>query len=268
MRKLMGLMLLGAVVALAGCNTPSDSTIPNPKPVHLFLLAGQSNMAGRGAVTPDRQQPIPGVYALQQDGSWAPALDPIHWDKQVAGVGLARSFAREYLARNPGVEIGFIPAACGGSPLEVWVPGAYFEPTQSHPYDDAITRVEAVRHRGELHGILWHQGEADSHPGRSDRYEQRLRELVQRFRDDLGESELPIVFGQLGEFPGKPWTPDRYKVDAMHRRLAYEDNWIAFASAKGLTSKSDLVHFDAAGLDELGRRYAEAWARMVADNAR
>ena len=34
------------------------------EPVHLFLLAGQSNMAGRGEVTPDRREPIAGVMAL------------------------------------------------------------------------------------------------------------------------------------------------------------------------------------------------------------
>ncbi len=260
-------LLVGGLMG-GGCNTTSTSVAPKPAPMHLFLLAGQSNMAGRGDITPDRLRPLAGVYALQQDGSWGPALDPVHWDKKIAGVGLARSFAREYLARNPGVEIGFIPAACGGSSVEVWVPEAYFEPTNSHPYDDAIARVEAVRHRGELRGVLWHQGEADSKPGRSRLYEGRLRELIDRFRRDLGDAELPFVIGQLGEFRAKPWTPDRYKVDAVHRRLAHEDNRIAFASSAGLTAKDDLVHFDAAGLDELGRRYAAVWAQMIASSSR
>lgn len=256
--------LVAGSLIFGGCRPTTPAVAPETVPMHLFLLAGQSNMAGRGEVTPDRQQPVPGVHALQRDGSWGPAVDPIHWDKSIAGVGLARSFAREYLARNPGVEIGFIPAACGGSSLEVWVPGAYFKSTNSHPYDDALARTRAVAPRGELKGILWHQGEADSHPGRSVHYERRLRELVDRFRNDLAVPELPMVIGQLGEFSGRPWTPDRYKVDAVHRRLAYEDPHIAFVSAAGITAKDDLVHFDSAGLDELGRRYARAWAEMMA----
>ena len=43
-------------------------------------------------------------------------VDPVHWDKPSAGVGLARSFAVEYLKHHPGASVGFIPAACGGSP--------------------------------------------------------------------------------------------------------------------------------------------------------
>lgn len=254
---------IALIVWWAGCQAPADLAIPARPEMHLFLLAGQSNMAGRGEMSPERREPIDGVYALQPDGSWGPALDPIHWDKQRAGVGLARSFARVYLEANPGVQIGFIPAAHGGSSVEFWVPGAYFEPTDSHPYDDALARVEAVRERGELKGILWHQGEADSRPVLSSLYEARLKEVFARFRRDLGQADLPIVVGQLGEFDGRPWGPDRYRVDAVHRRLAYEDERIAFVSSAGLTALEDLVHFDAAGLDELGRRYAAAWIEMM-----
>lgn len=255
------LALLGLIVGTASGRAEEEGT----KPLHLFLLAGQSNMAGRGEMSPERREPIEGVYALQADGSWGPAVDPIHWDKQVAGVGLARSFARAYLVANPGVTVGFIPAACGGSSVDVWQPGAFFEPIQSHPYDDAIERVRLVRDRGQLQGILWHQGEADSHPGRSDRYERRLRELFDRFRSDLNAPNLPILVGQLGEFSDRPWTSHRREVDAAHRRVAAGDGQIKLVSAQGLTAKPDLVHFDAASLDELGRRYAEAWAELITE---
>ena len=165
---------------------------------------------------------------------------------------------------NPGVQIGFIPTACGGASVEVWVPGAFLEGTQSHPYDDALARVEAVRHRGELKGILWHQGEADSRPDRVEPYRQRLAGVFWQLRHDLGEPDLPIIIGQLGQFAGKEWTEERYEVDAIHQWIARSDDRIEFVSSEGLTAKEDLLHFDAAGLDEFGQRYAEAWAKLVA----
>lgn len=262
----LGCLLGLLMVLLSGCVVPPQAMKDTTsRPLHLFLLAGQSNMAGRGEVTPDRREPIPGVFALREDGSWGPAVDPIHWDKTVAGVGLARSFALAYQAQHPGVDVGFVPAACGGSPVEVWVPGAYYEPTRSHPYDDALARVAAVRNRGELKGILWHQGEADSRPERVGLYEARLGELFARMRRDLGDADLPILVGQLGRFPERPWTEDKERVNAIHQRIAAGDPNIGYVSAEGLTAKDDLIHFDTAGLVELGRRYAEAWETLGRD---
>jgi hypothetical protein len=252
----------------SGCTNTSSVRPSSAEEVHLFLLAGQSNMAGRGIVTADHRDPIPGVMALRQDGSWGPALDPIHWDKGVAGVGMARSFARAYLRDNPGVTIGFIPAACGGSSVEVWAPGIYFEPTGGFPYDDAIARVRAVRSRGKLMGMLWHQGEADGNPGRVDHYAERLTELFARFRRDLVAPNLPIVMGQLGQFPGKPVKPERMRVNDIHRKVAADDPRITLVSSAGLSAKDDMVHFNASSLDEFGERYARAWRELQDSESR
>jgi hypothetical protein len=43
----------------------------------LFLLAGQSNMAGRGVVEPEDQVPNPRVLTWTKDGKWVPTVDPI-----------------------------------------------------------------------------------------------------------------------------------------------------------------------------------------------
>jgi hypothetical protein len=231
--------------------------------VHLFLLAGQSNMAGRGEMTPDRREPIPGVMALQQDGSWGPAVDPLHWDKSSAGVGLARSFAQAYRQDHPNVTVGFIPAAAGGSPIEAWVEGEYFVPTKGYLWDDAVARTKAVLVRGELKGVLWHQGEADSTPDRVTEYEARLKSLVAELRSVFGRPNLPFLIGQLGQFEGAEWSAARQQVDQIHQRIAAEDSWVGFISAQGLTAKADLLHFDAAGQDELGRRYAAEFAALV-----
>ncbi|HTV25019.1 MAG TPA: sialate O-acetylesterase [Polyangiaceae bacterium] len=223
---------------------------------HLFLLAGQSNMAGRGEVEPSDREPIPHVLALDAAGNWVPARDPIHWDKPSAGVGLARSFAVEYLKHHPGVTVGFIPAACGGSPISTWAPGQYFDQTHSHPYDDALTRTRRALQAGILRGILWHQGESDTQPELAPSYEASLTALIARLRRELGAPRVPFVIGQLGQFAAVPWNEPTRAVDAAHRNVAAAVPLAALVSSHGLASNPDNIHFSAAALREFGRRYA------------
>ena len=80
-----------------------------------MLLTGQSNMAGRGVVTPEDKIPHPRVLMQNKEGEWVPAVDPVHYDKSSAGVGPARTFAIELAESDPAITVGLIPAACGGS---------------------------------------------------------------------------------------------------------------------------------------------------------
>lgn len=221
-------------------------------------------MAGRGDVEPMDREPIANVVALNRAGEWVPAVDPLHWDKPMAGVGLARSFTVEYLEAHPGVRVGLIPAACGGSPISTWTPGAYFAETESHPYDDAIARARRALPQGTLQGILWHQGESDRAPELAPRYEQALTALIARFRADLDAPSVPFVIGQVGEFSGAPWDAPAREVDAAQRRVAATVPKTAFVSAQGLTSKGDDLHFDARSLREFGKRYAAALLALKA----
>jgi len=68
--------------------------LPSKENFHLFLLAGQSNMAGRGIISAEDEKIHPRVFMLSKDGKWKPAVDPIHYDKTVAGVGLGKNGVR------------------------------------------------------------------------------------------------------------------------------------------------------------------------------
>jgi hypothetical protein len=232
--------------------------LPPRERLHLFLLAGQSNMAGRGEVEARDKAPLPEVLALDASGNWVSARDPLHWDKPSAGVGLARSFAVEYLKRHPGVTVGFIPAACGGSPISAWAPGQFFDQTHSHPYDDALARTRRALEFGTLRGILWHQGESDSTPELAPHYEGALTTLLERLRSELGAQRVPVLIGQLGQFSAVPWNDPTRTVDAAHRHVAARAPLAAFVSSDGLTSNPDKIHFNAASLREFGKRYAAA----------
>jgi hypothetical protein len=253
--------LLGSTASAAGAQVK----IPERSRFHLFLLVGQSNMAGRGEIEPVDREPIPHVLALDAKGEWVPAVDPLHWDKPNAGVGLARSFAIEYLRKHPGVTVGLIPAAHGGSPISAWQPGQYFEETHGHPYDDALARARVALKSGTLHAILWHQGESDRSPERAPKYEAALTQLIGRFRHDLAAPQVPFVIGQLGQFAGAgPWDDFAKEVDRAQREVVFKVPATAFVSSDGLSSAPDHLHFNSPSLREFGKRYAASLAALEA----
>ena len=226
---------------------------------HLFILAGQSNMAGRGQVTDADRQPHPRVLSLGKDGNWGLAVDPLHFDKPaVVGVGVGRSFAIAYAERHPGVTVGLIPCAVGGSSIDTWQPGGYHAQTHSHPWDDMQSRVQHVVGQGVLKGVLWHQGESDSNDSSAAVYEARLKDLIERFRMTFAEPQLPFLIGQLGQFAERPWNDARRAVDAAQQRTTQHVARTAFVPSDGLTDKGDSTHFDARSLREFGVRYAAA----------
>ncbi len=226
----------------------------------LYLLIGQSNMAGRGTVEDRDLKPHPRVLALNQNNEWVPAVDPIHFDKKQAGVGPGRSFGIAMAGHDPDAVIGLIPCAVGGTSIRKWSPGAADTKTKTHPYDDMLARLRIAMKSGTVKGVLWHQGEADGKMGEAGTYAAALTELIERVRAECGDRDLPFVVGQLGQFDGKPWNEGRKAVDAAQRRVAESVPHCAFASAQGLVDRGDLTHFDAKSARLLGERFAQ---RMI-----
>lgn len=251
----------------AADEAPAGGGPDSPKNLHLFVLAGQSNMAGRGKVTEQSPPVRDRILTLTKDLQWVPARDPLHFDKPaVVGVGLGRSFAEQYLRQYPDATIGLIPCAVGGSPISAWEPGGYHSSTKTHPWDDAVPRIRQAMKSGTLKGILWHQGESDSKEPAASVYEEKLHALVRRFRSVLNAPELPFLVGQMGQFDSRPWNAARKTVDAAHRRLPTAMPHTAFVSSDGLQHKGDHVHFDSASYRALGRRYFDAWQQLNKPN--
>ena len=150
-------LLLFAVVFAVTFAVPSarggDSVkLPNKKDLQIFLLIGQSNMAGRGKPLEEQDEtPHPRVLLFNKEQAWIPAVDPLHFDKpSVVGVGLGLTFAKT-VAETHEKTIGLVPAAVGGSAISEWAKGA-------RHYTGAIGRAKAALEDGTLAGILWHQG--------------------------------------------------------------------------------------------------------------
>jgi hypothetical protein len=259
---LLGLILVSTVTTIAS----AQEKFPPKENFDLFLLVGQSNMAGRGKVTEADRVPAEGVLMFNADQQWVPAVDPLHFDKpKIAGVGLGRTFGIEVAKASPGKTIGLIPCAVGGTGIDVWIPGARDAATNTHPWDDAMVRAKAALKDGTLRGILWHQGESDSNPEKAAAYEAKLHDLIARFRAELDAPDVPFIVGQLGIFPGKPWDDAKHVVDKAHQDLPSKVKATAFVSADGLVDGGDKTHFDAESMREFGRRYAAAYQKWIVE---
>lgn len=236
---------------------------------HLYLLIGQSNMAGRGEVEPQDKDVHPRVFTLNRTGEWVPAADPIHFDKPIAGVGPGLTFGKTIADHDPSVRVGLIPCAAGGSPISVWKYGGYWGQTNSKPYDDAIERTKIAVKHGILKGILWHQGESDSNESDAKLYEDRLVALISNLRMDLDMPDVPFIVAILGDFVHPearneevtPVYPSQIVNEAI-RRIPQRVKHTACVDSTGLGHKGDNMHFSSASARELGRRYAEAMIRL------
>lgn len=249
-------------LALLSQVSAQDSALPGKANFHLFLLVGQSNMAGRGVVEEQDKMPHARVLMLNKEGKWVPAIDPMHFDKPAAGVGLGKSFGQIIADENPGVTIGLIPCAVGGSPIDTWRPSVFYAATKSYPWDDMVKRVSAALPAGTLKGILWHQGEADSKPELAQAYELKLHDLIARLRQEVKSPNVPFIAGQMGKFEAAPWKPEVFIVDQVHQSLPSKVPYTAFVSAEGLKDKGDKIHFDSPSFRELGKRFAEVYMKM------
>jgi len=220
----------------------------------LYILAGQSNMAGRGKLT-DSLKTLRDdrVWMLTKDLTWVVAEHPIHFDKPaIAGVGPGLSFGIEMANAVPGVRIGLIPCAVGGTSIDKWRPGAFDSVTSTAPYDDAVARIKEAMKSGEVKGVIWLQGEADSDKEKASKYLRKFKVLVKRIRKLTNDKNLPIVAGELGRYRTK------YQIiNAELHKGEKEIKNFAVAGAEGLTHKGDRTHFDAESAIEFGKRFAK-----------
>ena len=255
--------MLVAASAASGDQTnvsPNPIRLPVKENLRLYLLMGQSNMAGRGQIGAEDKTPHPRVLMFTLQNKWEPAVEPITHDKPtMLGVGPGLAFGKAMADNDPSVTIGLVSCASGGTPLKRW------ERT-GDLYSNAVQRARLAMREGTLKGIIWHQGESDSGTAtNANSYGDRLARMIQDIRADLGAPDLPFVVGQIGEFlydRGPGHAAYTRVVNAALTALPERVPATACAPSRGLKDKGDVLHFDAASQREFGRRYAAAMLRL------
>ena len=218
---------------------------------HIYLLIGQSNMAGRAPFTEDEAGVIERCFLLNAEDQWEPATNPLNRYSTIRkGLGMQKlnpgySFAKAMLQKDQGITLGLVVNAKGGSGSKEWSKG-----TKS--YDDAVRRTKAAQKSGKLKGILWHQGESDE---KDADYLAKVKALIADLRKDLGDPLLPFVCGQIKEVP---------LINDQLMALPVSVPFTACASADGLKTM-DRWHFDAPSVKLLGERYASLMHSLISD---
>ena len=234
----------------------ADPAISTKAKLHIYLLIGQSNMAGRGQLDKEPASVHPRVLMFTKQNQWAPAVEPLHFDgKGLAGAGLGMSFARAMAEAHPEATIGVVPCAVGGTPLSRWQKGGDL-------YQESLVRLRAALKDGVLRGVLWQHGESDAgDPKLAATYSTRLAGMIADLRADLAAPELPFVAGKLGDFSVAERKGKPYHWKTVNEQLAGLPGLsakVAVVESTGLTHRGDFVHFDTPALRTLGQRYALA----------
>lgn len=234
--------------------------------IRAFLMAGQSNMSGRGP-----QEDMPALVSehvlMLRESAWQTAVEPLRHDSMDNYSGMGPAFGTAVHAMT-GDDIGLIPCSKGGSALAEWHSG---EPL----FENAVQQCCAAMDTGaRIEGILWHQGETDAEQLElaltyHRRFVPMLKALMARLREhaaELGDPglvapELPVIVGELGDFldDTEKWRYHRIVNEQLHEFAARRPEY-ACVAMRELAHKGDSLHFSTQSLRVMGVRYAAAWA--------
>jgi iduronate 2-sulfatase len=238
----------------------------------VFVLAGQSNMVGTGRMDsiPDAVRSRVSGILVHEAGGLRDILDSPSFGPEVG-------FAYEWLMRGRSRDIRLCKVARGGANLYYdWAPdvrqGGEEDAYRGPLYPVLLASVrEALASAGgdrPVAACLWMQGERDSvFEFMAASYAANMGAFIGRLRQDLGVPALPFIMGQIA-----PRAMDAESLLPRHRfrdvvRTAQAETAARVPDVRLVGTldlpQSDNLHFDSAGLIELGRRYAGAFFEMT-----
>ncbi len=256
-----------ASVLLAGCvfALPAGAAEKNLK---VFILAGQSNMAGLGdikALPPIYTQP-PGNVKMwrQSDKVWTPLRTAGNTDGQF---GPEITFAHTMAKAMPDAEIGIIKYASGGTALyNDWAPTE--GPQYKHLMDTvrtALADLDAAGTPYEITAMLWLQGESDAHERQADSYEKNLTDFIEHMREQFKTPGMPFVIARVWDFYGKQTGQAdivrraQVKIAEEHERV----EWFDTDDCPPLDHATTRGHYNGEGLILIGTRFAESCLKLL-----
>jgi Carbohydrate esterase, sialic acid-specific acetylesterase len=231
--------------------------MPSKENVWIFILAGQSNMAGRAMVEPQDTVANKRILTVNKEGKLIVAKEPLHfYEPNLTGLDCGLSFAKRLLKNIPGnISIVLIPTAVGGSSISQWLGDSVFRSVQL--FSNFTTQVNNAKQFGTIKAILWHQGESDANEKNSAKYEERLGVLINKFRSVTADNNLPILIGELGSFSK---SKEQFSLinNAIHHYASQNEN-TSVISTSDLEHKGDSLHFNSKAQRTMGKRFAETY---------
>ncbi|WP_066222920.1 CBM96 family carbohydrate-binding protein [Formosa haliotis] len=228
----------------------------------VYLLIGQSNMAGRGEIGTLDEAPLTNAYLFNDADGWENAETPLNKYSTVGkdisnqklnpGYVFARKLT-EYTNRG----IGLVVNARGGTKIELWEKG-YSGADDMDLYEEAVARLLEAKKAGVFKGILWHQGESNQNS--SSGYMAKLKQLVMDLRADLGENAF-FVAGEINK-----WRPESEPINTVISSISNDINQASYIKSDDLAPiNGDLTdpHFDTFSQRILGGLYADEILKNV-----
>lgn len=235
--------------------------LPSKKNLWIFFLVGQSNMAGRGFVEPEDTIANARVLTITKNNEWIYAKEPLHfYEPALTGLDCGLSFGKTLVhALNDSITVAVIPCAVGGSSIKQWLGDSLFRSVRL--LSNFKSKVDFVKNHGIIKGILWHQGESDAHSGMAESYTKNLSTLVYVLRDYMGNKNLPVLMGELGNFTNEDNQQYRDVINTSLHRVAKSTKNVFVISTKDLSHKGDALHFNSAAQRMMGERFAREFLK-------
>ncbi len=232
----------------------------------LYVLMGQSNMVGAAEI-PEVIATSANVFTFGNDYRWQPASEPIdNPENQVDsvsqdadfGFGPAFTFAKTLVAEDSNQLIGLIPCAKNGSSIADWQRNL----SDQTLYGSCLKRVRAASPMGEVSGILFFQGEADTIDPKqfpslrpnAEAWAENFALFAYSFRQDIGRPNIPLVYAQIGQPKDLKGLPNWTLVQKQQESIQIPNG--------AMIETNDLpmggIHFTADSYKVIGQRFAEA----------
>ena len=221
----------------------------------LIILAGQSNMMGRGKVSelPATYKTTPANVKYFYQGREHPLA-------KFAWFGPEVSFAHEVARAFPKDTIILVKQAASGSLIQQWQPGQAL-------YKGLLRQVgfaEKAEGEGQVDAILWMQGESDAQSNISvaQQYGKRFDTLVTHLREDLQAPDSLFLYGQVN-LDHPDYAAGIKSVRQQQQAAQRELPRALMVSTDGLGKQADGIHYNAIGQMELGKRFAKAYIQHM-----
>lgn len=225
----------------------------------IFILAGQSNMAGQGerSKVPAHYRKNPRNVSFYHNGYKTPLNHFAYFGPEIG-------FAHEISKRYPKHQIKIVKFAVGGTSMMAWAPnwslqkanltknasaGPLFKKlmqTANASYDEKKSKISAV---------LWVQGEADAkYPAIARQYKNNLRNFVIALRRQLDNRNTQFIVA--GVNPPVKQFPASTLISVAQKQVVASLPNMQFIRTLDLSKRSDKLHYDTLGQIKLGKRFA------------